>query len=930
MRLILITYGGGVLMKRIKAFFSSELGLLLVKYTLLFFLCSTFIGGIFSRYGKEFIWGVDGIGQHVINLRYFRSMLINFFKTGHLSFFTWKIGVGFDLYSNYAYYILGDFFSYLAVLFPTKSIEVLYGILIFIRLYAVGLSFIAYCHFKKRETFSTLIGALMYVFCIFSFYSGFRHPYFLNPLILLPLLLMGIEKVILENKITFYIIILAFTYIVNFYFAYSLSIIIGIYGIILTIWKYYSQGLKKVIQVLLKVLMYSLIGIMISGVVLIPTLMAFFNSERVGTNVVYPYDFNYYRLFLSRILTSDNLGYSTILSGQSLIVIILPLAIRRWRQNKAIMFTMLILIIPLLWSLAGSLMAGFSFPNNRWSYVFLFFLAYLTTEILTSKIKLDCKDYYFIAGGLLIFFGWNFLFGVGLSYYVEMQLVLAIVFLLIIIYQKQLKKWWQFLFLITYVFNIVYSINKAFDIETMGVTTPTGFIDQNSLTNKLNTNNEAIADYSEALKYIKNNDNGFYRISKYPYGEYNENFSLMKNYNSISHYLSITPQVYSNLNVDLKNFDYYLSYGFRDFNYRTKITTLLGIKYLIHDKSNVLLPYGYNKTDYKGPSFVYQNQYALPFGVLYTNYINEEEFNNLSSLEKESSLLKTTMLMEKPKTIELIEQNNLNFKISEVNYEIIDENKIINDSKINITNAKKNTFKIKIEPLDNKELYVGFDNLNFDAYSKKEIINLNIKNDLVNQAKVKNSYRWYQKDNGYDLKIEYNKTNQYRYIRDYRNSPYYMNIFDFLVNLGFYNQANDEIMISLSKIGNYSFDNLKVYAVGYDDYEDDIKKLQKSNFQVLEVNDGYLKGKTNTLEDGILQFQTLYNKGFKVFVDGKQVETLISNKYFLGIELTKGSHEIILKYRNPNLKKGLMISTFGIMFLIGLIVYRRKMVKNDD
>ena len=60
---------------------------------------------IFAKNNKSFIWQSDGLKQHIITLKYFRTLLIQFIKTGSISIFTWNIGNGLDLFANLAYYI---------------------------------------------------------------------------------------------------------------------------------------------------------------------------------------------------------------------------------------------------------------------------------------------------------------------------------------------------------------------------------------------------------------------------------------------------------------------------------------------------------------------------------------------------------------------------------------------------------------------------------------------------------------------------------------------------------------------------------------------------------------------------------------------------------------------------------------------------------
>nr|MBT3133443.1 YfhO family protein [Streptococcus vestibularis] len=62
-----------------------------------------------------------------------------------------------------------------------------------------------------------------------------------------------------------------------------------------------------------------------------------------------------------------------------------------------------------------------------------------------------------------------------------------------------------------------------------------------------------------------------------------------------------------------------------------------------------------------------------------------------------------------------------------------------------------------------------------------------------------------------------------------------------------------------------------------------------------------------------------YDKGWKAIVDGKDTKLLKLNDAFLGIELSKGTHTIELKYTSPGFMIGAIISV--ISFLITLIFW---------
>ena len=148
------------------------------------------------------------------------------------------------------------------------------------------------------------------------------------------------------------------------------------------------------------------------------------------------------------------------------------------------------------------------------------------------------------------------------------------------------------------------------------------------------------------------------------------------------------------------------------------------------------------------------------------------------------------------------------------------------------------------------------------------------------------------------------------------------------MNLGYYDYKEDEkIEIQFSKLGNYTFEDIKVVAVSMKDYENDVEKLKQSNFELLEMTSSKITAKAKVEEEGILQFRTLYSKGWKIFIDGKEQTPMLVNQYFLGVPLEKGEHKITLEYHTPYLILGVIISLFSITTFIGLSYYEKSRKK---
>lgn len=126
---------------------------------------------------------------------------------------------------------MGDPFSLLAVFSPPQFAETAYILSVILRFYCAGLAFLKYCHYMKWEAFASIVGGLVYTFCGYSLLAPLLHPYFANPMIWFPLLLIGIEKIFAGEKPGWYIGFLAISACSNFYFFYMLCIMIIVYAI---------------------------------------------------------------------------------------------------------------------------------------------------------------------------------------------------------------------------------------------------------------------------------------------------------------------------------------------------------------------------------------------------------------------------------------------------------------------------------------------------------------------------------------------------------------------------------------------------------------------------------------------------------------------------------------------------------------------------
>ena len=142
-------------------------------YTALFIFITCIVFSIFFINKRTFIWQEDGLRQHYIILKNFNEIVRNFLSSPQngIQLFSWNMGIGLDVIGQYSYYILGDPFAYISLLFPMENIETAYNFLVLLRLFFIGISFIAYGKYNNNKDKSILLGAIIYTFCSFSLSS---------------------------------------------------------------------------------------------------------------------------------------------------------------------------------------------------------------------------------------------------------------------------------------------------------------------------------------------------------------------------------------------------------------------------------------------------------------------------------------------------------------------------------------------------------------------------------------------------------------------------------------------------------------------------------------------------------------------------------------------------------------------------------------
>ena len=858
-----------------------------IYYTLIFTITAIAVFWIFIKTGKSFIWQNDGFNQHYLILNDFNVALRNIFNNG-MSLFSWNLGLGLDVIGQYSYYILGDIFSYLSLLFSMDNLKYAYQILILFRIYCVGIAFIIYCRYNKKDDFNTIIGAIIYTFSGYILAASIRHPYFTNPAIMLPFVFLGIDKILKEDKYIYFTVSIAILAIMNYYFLYMITILAVIYAIVKFITDFKDQGINVFWTKFGKTVFHYIVGVMVAGIILLPTAYTFLNSDRTGVSYTY-YDMEYYEklFFMQHGTPFWSAIYVSIIS-----TLMLPIAVLNLKKNKEnintlinIAICVLILVVPFL----GSVMNGFSFQSNRWCFAYTFYMAYMVVINLRKNLKYNKKEIFSILALSILYIILS-IFATNVDRnFILMTIVTMGLLIATIVYRKysiQTRKICKVLLLLITCINIAFSAQNLYSRN--GKNYADEFLKMSNIEEHYQSNRGEIAEFDKAIDYIKERDDTFYRIGTTVYS-YN-NMSAYYDYNGLNSFLSLGNGYVTRFAKELLVLGNTNTISLNELDARTKLTTFLGCKYYIVPVNKTsYVPYGYKlKKEYVATK-VYENENNLPIGIFYDSYISKEDYEKLPVLEKEQALLETATV----ENISKIEKTNINYN-KDLAETIKDTSKEVNYTILNETfYLKEKIFYINFDEVENCELYLYFDNLEYDSTDK------------------------------YYVKVRYKDVDKYQKVEDSVASPYYLETPNILFNLGYMDKHSGMITVELTGDGNYTYDNLKLLAVPIDKYEQSIAKLKETPFEVQEVGEDFIKGNISNSRSGILQISTSYSRGWKALVDGKEAEVINVNTGFIGIPLNEGEHEIYLTYSTPWLRVGIVVSVLGILMLMIIIIKQK-------
>ena len=179
-----------------------------------------------------------------------------------------------------------------------------------------------------------------------------------------------------------------------------------------------------------------------------------------------------------------------------------------------------------------------------------------------------------------------------------------------------------------------------------------------------------------------------------------------------------------------------------------------------------------------------------------------------------------------------------------------------------------------------------------------------------------------QIDKGDDIKIYRNNNDQNKTVNMSR--PY-------ISCAGYFRQGETLSLEANLKANAAGTAKISVYVLNQDVFEQGYNLLKENTMTTTYFRDGgKMEGTINSKRDGLFYTSVPYEKGWKAYLDGEEVEITPVGDALLAFPITKGEHTIVLKYAPNGFWPGLAISIICLLgfaaFCVFTYIFKKKLI----
>lgn len=314
---------------------------------------------------------------------YIRKIPENLIKNGYLPLYSFDIGFGGNIIEELNWTGFGDVFNLTAVFFPGDFSEVGYACSIFLRMYVAGIGFLVWGKRRVHSDSALLASAITYAFSGYIYYYGLGFPTMLTGISVIPFIAYGIDFIIANNKkyiVKSIVFGIAVQGLCGFIFVFIDVVFFILYFVLSYFW---AKGfnIKEFLHKALQIIVNGLIGLCLVAPFFVGQLNGYLLSGRVGDinidwGIFKLWYSNFSETFISRInslISVNDTGCNGLFLGFLCVIGIVSCYLSKKQLDIKILF----MIYSILYFNIGfgSMMNGFAYSSDRWTYIMSFVCA---------------------------------------------------------------------------------------------------------------------------------------------------------------------------------------------------------------------------------------------------------------------------------------------------------------------------------------------------------------------------------------------------------------------------------------------------------------------------------------------------------------------------------------------------------------------------
>lgn len=859
-------------------------------YFLAFFIPSVIVTIAYALFG---LYPLDDGTVLVLDLNaqyvYYYEYMRDAFWGDSSILYSWSRNLSGEYMGIVGYYLMSPF-NLIMILLPRTMIQESILLMQLAKVGTCGITMMYYLqHSKKIKpinslVFSTLFAASGYMV------TQLMNPMWLDGVILLPLVIIGTEKLIDEGKKLNFIIPLALVFITNYYIGYMIGIFTALYFLYYMFFATESNfKAKQNFQSMLRFAISTIIAIICAAFILLPI----YYSLKLGKFDFTTPDFSYKTNFTAQDFFTKLLpsSYDTIRTGGlptiycgaiSMILVPLYFMSKKISITKRIGGGVLLILLFLSMYVKPVDMAwhGFQVPNwlpFRYSFVFSFLLVVMAAEAFERLKEISITKIVVTSSVIL-----GYIFLVSQMDYEKIDPIKTLLFsvgcivalAIILILLKKIPKR-------TLSTTIVLLIILAVEL------TP----------NALKTFEDIKADVVYAKHSAYDSVDMTREIAESLYGSDNTFFRMEKTYHKTTNDPAACTMMgisHSSSSMNAKAIKFLGSFGISQRGHYTRYAgasplfdSIFGIKYILDKPSTSTIAPIYDQysiTDKVEDVDIYRNPYALPLAYMVSSDIESTSAFGTNPFENQNKLI-SNMLGEDTELftpIELLSKTPSNLEIvpagDQTKYESIE--------------GKDCTIDYVIEAQSDGYIFINF----LAGYEKN--VNLWVSNSFNSETGVFENF---------ESAGTHFETDRY-----------------YTKNIGRY-EPGTKICVRMTVKKEYVYirDEL-FYHMDDEIFRNSMMTLMQYPFNLTKFSDRHIEGTVTAKENQTLFTTIPMEPGWTIKVDGKKVEPVELCNSMIGIQLDSGKHEITMSFFPKGLLVGLILLVVGLAMVV--IIY---MCEND-